>query len=143
MDLYEQHKSILEMAVRRQGFHYLMPEGGREAMASGLVEESDPTLDDVRRQPRIQRLHPHGGRKRAGKGAGHGLPVRALRNVQLPRAGTGGGPALRRLPVEHGSVRDERARRSRLRGENWKSSPQSEPAVAHLKAQNRELQGVT
>ena len=33
--------------------------------------------------------------------------------------------------------------RSRLRGENWKSSPQSEPAVAHLKAQKRELQGVT
>ena len=29
--------------------------------------------------------------------------------------------------------------RPRLRVENWKSSPQSEPAVAHLKAQNREL----
>ena len=43
MDLYEQHKSILEMAVRRQGFHYRMPEGGQEAMDSGLVGESDPT----------------------------------------------------------------------------------------------------
>ena len=43
MDLYEQHKSILEMAVRRQGFHYRMPEGGQEAIDSGLVGESDPT----------------------------------------------------------------------------------------------------
>ena len=42
MDLYEQHKNILEMAVRRQGFHYRMPEGGREAMDSGLVGESTP-----------------------------------------------------------------------------------------------------
>ena len=43
MDLYEQHKNILEMAVRRQGFHYRMPEGGQEAMDRGLVGESDPT----------------------------------------------------------------------------------------------------
>ena len=43
MDLYEQHKDILEMAVRRQGFHYRMPQGGREAIDSGLVVESDPT----------------------------------------------------------------------------------------------------
>ena len=51
MDLYEQHKSILEMAVRRQGFHYRMPEGGREAIESGLVGESDPTwmMSDDRR----------------------------------------------------------------------------------------------
>ena len=43
MDLYERHKSILEMAVHRQGFHYRMPEGGQEAIDSGLVGESDPT----------------------------------------------------------------------------------------------------
>ena len=43
MDLYEQHKIILEMAVRQQGFHYRMPEGGQEAIDSGLVGESDPT----------------------------------------------------------------------------------------------------
>ena len=43
MDLYEQHKNILEMAVRRQGFHYRMPKGGQEAMDSGLVGESDLT----------------------------------------------------------------------------------------------------
>ena len=51
MDLYEQHKSILEMAVRRQGFHYRMPEGGREAIESGIVGESDPTwmMSDDRR----------------------------------------------------------------------------------------------
>ena len=61
MDLYEQHKNILEMAVRRQGFHYRMPEGGQEAIDSGLVGESDPTWmmsDD--RPPGSQRFHPHG-----------------------------------------------------------------------------------
>ena len=43
MDLYEQHKNVLEMAVRRQGFRYRMPEGGREAIDSGLALEADPT----------------------------------------------------------------------------------------------------
>ena len=136
MDLYEQHKSILEMAVRQQGFHYRMPEGGQEAIDSGLVGESDPTwmYSDDRRA--ANGFTPHEDRHRAYAGAGNGLPVRALRGVRRTRTGTSGGPALRQLPDEREKVRDERARRHRNclhrpREVRGAKTPRTAPSPAH------------
>ena len=100
MDLYEQHKNVLEMAVRRQGFHYRMPEGGQEAIDSGLALESDPTwmMSDDSRAANGFTLTEAG--RELVRAPGHGMRVRALRSVQQPRTGTRGGPALRQLPVE-------------------------------------------
>ena len=41
--LFESHQNILTAAVQRQGFRMERPQGGPEAVAAGLVIESDPT----------------------------------------------------------------------------------------------------